>query len=489
MKVEAELTVKDYEAFFRAATRRAVLGTGSRKGRVRYWLIFAINLAAWLAFASLLPSLFPGSPLTQVFILIAVYAIFYSFWRRRSRRMRSPEPGGIFLGSHTFSLTPEGFEDHGALSYSLTKWPAVRAIEETPEHVFVFVDKTAAHIMPKRCFPQSEEYQAFLRELRERVQGASDARSVEIPPRLGARRLIPRSAFCLVAAFLATFLLSGAPLRPTSQNHQDTAEDFSEEDWEEAEDLLYSQRALVEKQNAALLPERPGIVDLYFVGFGGDADQDVFMNEALYAQHLFDRRFDTRGRSLALINNRKTRKELPLASFTNLRTTLQHVGRLLNPEEDVLFLFLTSHGSRDHTLSVKYWPLPLKEISSADLAGMLDESGIKWRVVIISACYSGGFIDGLKNDHTLIITSSAATRPSFGCGKGEELTYFGKAFFKDQLSQARGILQAFAGAAALIRQRETAEKLKASEPQLSSPPAIIEKLKALEARLESGGPH
>ncbi len=477
MKVEAELTVKDYEAFFRAATRRAVGGTGSRRGRARYWLIFSINLAAWIAFASFLPSLFPESSLTQTFLFVAVYAVAVYFWRKRSRRLMAPEQGGTLLGSH------------GALSYSLTKWPAVRAIEETPEHVFVFVDKTVAHIVPKRCFPQSEDYQAFLRELRERVQGSSDARSVKIPPRLGARRLIPRSAFCLVAAFLATFLLSGAPLRPTSQNHQDTAEDFSEEEWEEAEDLLYSQLALVEKQNAALLPERPGIVDLYFVGFGGDADQDVFMNEALYAQHLFDRRFDTRGRSLALINNRKTRKELPLASFTNLRTTLHHVGRLLNPEEDVLFLFLTSHGSRDHILSVKYWPLPLKEISSADLAGMLDESGIKWRVVIISACYSGGFIDGLKNDHTLIITSSAATRPSFGCGKGEDLTYFGKAFFKDQLSQARGILQAFAGAAALIRQRETAEKLKASEPQLSSPPAIIEKLQALEARLESGGPH
>ena len=148
MKVEAELTVKDYEAFFRAATRRAVGGTGSRRGRARYWLIFSINLAAWIAFASLLPSLFPESPLTQTFLFVAVYAVAVYFWRKRSRRLMAPEQGGTLLGSHTFSLTPEGFEDHGALSYSLTKWPAVRAIEETPEHVFVFVDKTAAHIVP-----------------------------------------------------------------------------------------------------------------------------------------------------------------------------------------------------------------------------------------------------------------------------------------------------------------------------------------------------
>ena len=489
MKVEAELTAQDYEAFFLIATRRAFAGGGTYRVGVRYWLIFTLGFVAWIAFGSLFPSFFHSSSLTQAFVLLAAYIAFSIFWRRRSRRAMSPEQGGVLLGSHTFSLTPEGFEDRGTFSYSLTKWPAVRAIEETPEHLFVFIDKMAAHIVPKRCFPQPEDYDAFLQELREHIPSSSGVTETATLSRTGTWRLMPLAALSLAVILLTTLLLSRTLPWQASRNHEDATEDISDKDWEEGEDLLYSQMALVEKQISALLSERPGVIDSYFVGFGSDANQDVFMKEVLYARQLFDRLYDTRGRSIALINNPKTKRKFPLASFTNLRITLQHLGRRLNSEEDILFLFLTSHGSQDHVLSVDYRPLPLKGISSTALAGMLEESGIKWRVIIISACYSGGFIDELKNDNTLIITSSSATRPSFGCGKADELTYFGKAFFKDQLNKRIGILQAFSGAVTLIQQREAARKLEASGPQLSSSPAINDKLRNLEARLAVSKPH
>ncbi|MBI3343396.1 MAG: hypothetical protein HY028_00695 [Gammaproteobacteria bacterium] len=60
------------------------------------------------------------------------------------------------------------------------------------------------------------------------------------------------------------------------------------------------------RHKAKLLPERPGISDLYFVGMGSYALQDVFMKEVRYIQRQFDERFDTRGRSVSLINNEKT---------------------------------------------------------------------------------------------------------------------------------------------------------------------------------------
>jgi len=258
--------------------------------------------------------------------------------------------------------------------------------------------------------------------------------------------------------------------------------DFPHDRWTDEEGNTFSQFALVAQQNRTLLSQRPGVTDLYFVGFGSDANQDVFMHETLYAKTLFDQRFDTRGRSVALINNRQTSKELPLASFTNLRATLQYIGRLLNPAEDILFLFLTSHGLKN-SLAVHYQSLPLQQISSADLATALAESGIKWRVVVLSACYSGSFIDALKNDYTLIITAAAADRPSFGCDAAADLTYFGRAFFQDQLTHEVRLLQAFTGASALIRQREIEVNVDPSEPQVFAPPAIVEKLKVLESRL------
>jgi peptidase C13-like protein/YcxB-like protein len=478
MKIEAELTTKDYETFYVVAARRALAGKSAL-----YALIVGVSIAAWFALSSIVQSLVPGRPFVQVFAFLIAYTIFYYFWSRYARRAAGW--GGASLGPRTFSLTPEGFEERGPLSSSLSQWPAVRAIEETPEHLFVFTDETVAHIVPRRCFATPEEYEAFVQELWERVWEVSDARVAQTSSRRGMRRLVPRLAFALVAVFVVTSLLSKAPGRSTAQDHEEVSRRATDEEREEAEALLYAQSALVEKQTAALLPERPGVVDAYFVGFGSSAEQDVFMKEVFYAQDLFDRRFDTRGRSAVLINNPRAKEETPLASYTNLRATLRHLGRVMNPEEDILFLLLSSHGSKGRRLSVDYWPLPLKQLSSADIAKMLREAGIKWRVVIISACYSGGFIDKLKDDHAVIITSSTATKPSYGCGEDDDLTYFGKAFLEDQLSQGLGILEAFTGAADLVRRREAARKLPASEPQLSSAPAITAKLRTLETRLAS----
>ena len=80
-------------------------------------------------------------------------------------------------------------------------------------------------------------------------------------------------------------------------------------------------------------------------------------------------------------------------------------------------------------------------------------------------------------------------------GMGREL-YRHERVFRETVDACCDILQAILGLdlrdiifASDDSAAEAAEKLKASEPQLSSPPAIIEKLQALEARLESGGPH
>ena len=44
------------------------------------------------------------------------------------------------------------------------------------------------------------------------------------------------------------------------------------------------------KAAAALRGNQPGVVDLYFVGFAGTADQDVFLKEVRSVTELFDRR-------------------------------------------------------------------------------------------------------------------------------------------------------------------------------------------------------
>src|SRR5208283_3297530 len=165
-----------------------------------------------------------------------------------------------------------------------------------------------------------------------------------------------------------------------------------------SEQVLIEQPQLLYEALADLDDERPGVTDLYFVGFASYAGEDVFRKDMEVAQDLFDDRFDTDGRSIALINNPQTMHDVPFATVSNLRATLSQIGDIIDPDQDVVLLYLTSHGTRDHKLSVEFPPLELEALTPAGLKQMLDDAGIKWRIVVVSACYSGGFIDPLKDD-------------------------------------------------------------------------------------------
>jgi hypothetical protein len=249
------------------------------------------------------------------------------------------------------------------------------------------------------------------------------------------------------------------------------------------EATYYDQYGLMDDALEKIAKQRPGVPDIYFVGFAGYASQNVFMKELQAVGKLFDDRFDTAGRSMLLINNRATVRDTPIANGSNLWYGLSTIGRILDPEEDVLVLFLTSHGSKD-LLSVDFWPLQPDDLTASDLREMLDESGIKWRIIVVSACYSGSFIDDLRTDHTLIITASNEDKKSFGCGNEFEFTYFGSAYFDQALRETFSFSDAFEKAARYIEQRESDEGLTPSQPQINVGAAMRPKLDELRDRLE-----
>ncbi len=251
------------------------------------------------------------------------------------------------------------------------------------------------------------------------------------------------------------------------------------------ESAFYAQPALLDRSLEFLRPQRRGVEDLYFVGVAGYAAEDVFMKEMEVVRRLFRERFDADGRMVTLVNNPRTVAQLPVASATALARTLDRVGEVLDPEEDVLFLYLTSHGSEDHRLAIQFWPLQLDDIDPAMLKRMLDHSRIKWRVIVISACYSGGFIEPLKNDHTMIVTAADAQRQSFGCGAASDFTYFAKAYFDEALRGTYSFQAAFDQARASIDPRERAEGRTPSNPQIYVGDAIQGKLRRLDQRLHA----
>ena len=252
------------------------------------------------------------------------------------------------------------------------------------------------------------------------------------------------------------------------------------------EQVLSAQARLLDGQLAGLLPGVKGEPHYYFVGFAGDATQDVFLKELLAAERLFVRRFGTARRSIILANNPQTAVTLPFASATNLYRTLSRLGQVMNPDSDVLVLFLTSHGSRDHELSVNNQPLQLDQLTPEMLRSMLKKSGISWKVVIVSACFAGGFIDPLKDERSLIITAADATSESFGCGYGENFTWFGEALLDKALRNTFSFTKAFEMTRETIRQWEDEQGETPSNPQLFVGKEIGKKLSVLERGLAAG---
>ncbi len=246
------------------------------------------------------------------------------------------------------------------------------------------------------------------------------------------------------------------------------------------ESVFLSQARLLDDELARIQPSTPGKADVYFVGFAGNGDSPVFGKEASYVQERVAQRHPTAGRSLVLSSDLEKLDSVPLANTYNLFRTISAIGEKMDVKDDVLFLFLTSHGSADATIDVSMFPLTLKKLSAEDLRAALDEASIEWRVIVISACHSGSFIDPLKTNRTVIMTAAAADKTSFGCSKDRDLTYFGEALFRDAFDDGGDLFESFDKAKVLIGERERREGRSSSDPQIFVGSEIREKLAGLE---------
>ena len=249
-----------------------------------------------------------------------------------------------------------------------------------------------------------------------------------------------------------------------------------------AEDAFYAQNQVLTKSLEAVQYGEFAQSHWYFLGVAGAGYQDVFKSEVERIKEQFDTRFGTFGRSLVLINNPTTRTKIPIASRTSMDLALRRIGQQMNRESDVLFLYMTSHGLPNQ-FEMENAPIDLNDVDPKWLKETLDKAGIRWRVIVISACYSGSFVPALQDDNTLIITASAADRASFGCSNEADYTYFGRAFFDQAMREQTSVSAAFEQAKATVAQWESAQGFEASEPQWSIGKNMEFMLPQLEQRL------
>jgi hypothetical protein len=220
------------------------------------------------------------------------------------------------------------------------------------------------------------------------------------------------------------------------------------------------------KTPSQFIRSEPGVREAYIVSFGLFGGESVFESEARGAAQILAKRLP-RAQSLVTYNT----KQGGGATARGLSAALNAAGAAMDPEEDILVLALTSHGSPKGLAVMAGRRSGL--ISPRKLRDMLAASGARYRIVIISACYSGIFVPVLANPSSLVITAAAADRPSFGCEDGATWTYFGDAFYNQALRSHPRLDAAFAEAKRLVTKRERREGYEPSEPQIAGGALVL----------------
>ena len=242
-----------------------------------------------------------------------------------------------------------------------------------------------------------------------------------------------------------------------------------------SEPVLAAQDFLMDRALDDLEDGRSGTTDLYFVGFAPDGRHPGFVSDVEAAQRAMNARWNSAGRSLVLVNSPLTVAERPFATITNLRSALLEIGDLIDADEDIVMVYLTGGPGAGTTLAAVNPPLELVNLSPAGLRQLLDAAGIRFRIVVVSTCRAGAWVDELSDDETAVIASSAAGVQGDDCHGGLVPTRFGDAFFA-----AMGRTKDLAGAFEAARKRLAA--LGAPVPTMTLGPVLAEHLKALQER-------
>lgn len=247
---------------------------------------------------------------------------------------------------------------------------------------------------------------------------------------------------------------------------------------------LYSEHQKLSAAMAALKPQRPGVVDAYVVAVGLD-DDPVFGREAAEASRVLSRRYDAAGRTLTIAAGKGAANDTtPTGTPNALAIVLGGVAARMNVKEDVLILYLTTHGGPRIGLAYKDTGIGYGAIAPARLASLINDLGIERRIVIISACYAGQFVAPLATPDSAIITAADDNRTSFGCDPSNDWTFFGDALINTALRKPQPLEPAIAEAATLIGEWEFSKGLTSSLPRSF----VGEKAKAWIAALEKRMP-
>lgn len=252
-------------------------------------------------------------------------------------------------------------------------------------------------------------------------------------------------------------------LKPPEENNRN----FDVMDRIMADQLWGAQPDLILDAARNYRPRVAGQPNVYGIAVAADGSQQIFSREGRAALKFAEARFGTNYRGGILLSNGvDDLLQTPLATVDNLAAAMDQISGRTDPASDIAFIYLTSHGSEDAELATD---LPnyaqLTPVSAGAVAKVLAKAGIRRRIIIVSACYSGSWIPALANDDTIILTASAEDRTSFGCDDSRQLTVFGEALLEGTSAREKSLQHAFEAARTTIARQEADWRVTPSKPQ------------------------
>jgi len=162
MEISVDITRDDYAAFQKHAQSRA--SAAVRRPH------FALLVVAWVFTVVLFTWFYTATPWAPAYIFscgigIALGMVLFYWDARLQQAGLVPEEDAYVCGPRTLIAGEDGLRVRSEKSELWLSPSAIRRIEQTAEHVFVYVDRAAAVIVPKRAFGSSEEMSAFVAAL------------------------------------------------------------------------------------------------------------------------------------------------------------------------------------------------------------------------------------------------------------------------------------------------------------------------------------
>jgi hypothetical protein len=230
--------------------------------------------------------------------------------------------------------------------------------------------------------------------------------------------------------------------------------------------LEMAQPARLETALAKIAPRTAKKRNVFVVAIAGSDSETVFESETRQGLGVLTRRLGgAEGHALWLVNGEPTEGQPAIANLQNVSQAIRGVAARMDRDNDLLVLAMSSHGSREGFVLQKEG-LFGRLLFPATLRVALDDAGVKNRLLIVSACYSGVFLPEFTDSRTAIVTAASASRTSFGCANDRAWTYFGDAFYNHGLKESDSIAGAFDVAQRLIASWESRDGLTPSEPQI-----------------------